>query len=226
MAAMTQTSPQPSRESDRIETELRQMILSMELAPGLSVSEAWLQKKFGWGRTPMREAFQRLAEQSLLQITPRHGVVIAGLNIFAFTELMDAMSMVIGPSAALACRRISDQELLDLEENVRQAGLADEKRDFTAVSSLDYQFHRILADCTGNRYLSRYLDHLHTIAIRFNFTAWKRDGSAKISLSEHCRIIESLRKRDPMQAKGVMLEHIENARQRILGNIVSFETDS
>ncbi len=223
---MTQTPPQPIRESDRIETELRQMILSMELAPGLSVSEAWLQKKYGWGRTPMREAFQRLAEQSLLEITPRHGVIIAGMNIFAFTELMDAMIMVIGPSAALACRRISDQELLRLEENISQAQQAEEKGDFFHVASLDFQFHKTLSACTGNRYLSRYLDHLHTIATRFNFAAWKRDSSAKLSLSEHCRIIECLSTRDPIQSRTVMLEHIENARQRILGTIVSFETNS
>mgnify|MGYP001430094782 CR=1 FL=1 len=58
------------RESDRVESELRRLILTLELEPGAALSEADLMKRYGWGRTPLREAIQRLTEQSLLQHTP------------------------------------------------------------------------------------------------------------------------------------------------------------
>src|SRR5512136_1654286 len=102
------------RESDRVEKELRQLILTLQIEPGLSISEATLMKRYGWGRTPLREAFQRLAEQSLLQIIPRHGVVVTALSVFDFVEMMDAMGMVIGPAAALACKRLTGEELSQL----------------------------------------------------------------------------------------------------------------
>ncbi|MRR29339.1 GntR family transcriptional regulator, partial [bacterium] len=73
---MTNSNPKTPRESDRIEDELRRLILTLELEPGLAISEASLMKQYTWGRTPLREAFQRLAEQSLLQIIPHHGVVV------------------------------------------------------------------------------------------------------------------------------------------------------
>ncbi len=218
---MMASNQSPTRESDRIEAELRQLILTLELEPGLAISEASLMKGYGWGRTPLREAIQRLAEQSLLQIVPRQGVVVTALSVFDFAEMMDAMSMVIGPAAALACERLTDGELDQLDKVVNTSESAADNGDFIKVSHLDFEFHRILAEATGNRHLSRYLLHLHQMATRFNFAAWKRDRNAVPSIDEHQQIVEIMRKRDVEGAKSAMRAHIENARQRIVGTIAA-----
>lgn len=207
-----------SRESDRIENELRRLILTLELEPGQVVSEAALMKRYDWGRTPLREAFQRLAEQSLVQIIPRQGVIITPLSVFDFTAMMDAMAMVIGPAAALACQRLEKVELERLELIVAQSETAAAERDFVTLAEQDYEFHRTLADATGNRYLRDYLLRLHQCATRFNFAAWQRDTDATPSMQEHLQIIAALRARDPIRARRVMLEHIQNARSRVLGS--------
>jgi DNA-binding GntR family transcriptional regulator len=204
------------RASDQVESELRRLILTLELEPGLALSESSLMKRFGWGRTPLREAFQRLAEQSLLQMIPQHGAVITPLAVFDFIEMMDAMNMVIGSAASLACRRLSEEQFARLDEIVQQAEAAAAKNDFANLAELDYDFHRILAEATGNRYLSQYLLHLHQVATRFNYAAWLRDGGVGESIGEHRRIVDIFRQRDPAQSKAVMLEHIEGARQRVL----------
>ena len=218
--AISSNAP-PIRESDRIETELRQLILTLELEPGLAVSEASLMKEYGWGRTPLREAVQRLAEQSLLQIVPRQGIVVTALSVFDFAEMMDAMSMVIGPAAALACRRLTNEEFCYLDEVVEASENAAAAGDFVQVSQLDFEFHRVLANATGNRHLSRYLLHLHLVATRFNFAAWKRDHNASASIDEHRQILEIMRQQDVKGAKSTMRAHIENARMRIVGTIES-----
>lgn len=210
-------APVSTRESDRVESELRRLILTLELEPGSAVSEAALMQRYGWGRTPLREAFQRLAEQSLVQIMPRQGVVITPLSVFDFVEMMDAIAVVIGAAAPLACKRLTESEYTYLEKLVTEGETAENGRDFGKISDLDYEFHRTIAQATGNRYLSRFLLHLHQVATRFNFAAWKRDCSAEQSLGEHRRILETLRQRDPAEAKSVMLAHIEQARQRVLG---------
>ena len=207
-----------SRESDRIENELRQLILTLALEPGQAVSEAALMERYGWGRTPLREAFQRLAEQSLLQILPRQGVIITPLSVFDFVAMMDAMAMVIGPAAALACQRLGGAELEHLEQVVALSETAAEQRDFVTVAEQDYEFHRTLAEATGNRYLRDYLLRLHQCATRFNFAAWQRDAQASPSMEEHHQIIAALRARDPGHARQVMLAHIQNARGRVLGS--------
>lgn len=216
---MAKNNQSPTRESDRIESELRRLILNLELEPGLAVSEASLMKQYGWGRTPLREACQRLAEQALLQMVPRQGVVIMPLNVFDFVEVMDAMSMVIGTAAALACKRLTDEQFEQLDELVEQGESAATLGDHIRVSELDSEFHRVLAEATGNRYLRDYLVHLQRVASRFNIATWKRDQDASPSLEEHHQLMEYLRQRDAAKAKAAMLEHIENARQRVMGSV-------
>jgi GntR family transcriptional regulator, rspAB operon transcriptional repressor len=209
------------RESDRVEVELREKILTLEIEPGLAISEASLIKRYHWGRTPLREAFQRLAEQSLLQIIPHHGVVITPLSVFEFVEVMEAMSMVIVPAASLACKYLTDEELIQLQRSITQSELAAPLSDFITIAAQDYEFHRILAVATGNRYLCRHLLHLHQVATRFNLASWKRDANAEFSLKEHYKILESMQMRDEEQVRRVMLEHIENARKRVMGTFQS-----
>jgi len=209
------------RESDRVEVELREKILTLEIEPGLALSEASLIKRYHWGRTPLREAFQRLAEQSLLQIIPRHGVVITPLSVFEFIEVMEAMSMVIGPAASLACKHLTDEELIQLQRSITQSELATPSLDFITIAAQDYEFHRILAVATGNRYLCRHLLHIHQVATRFNLASWKRDANAEFSVKEHYKILESMQLRDEEQVRRVMLEHIENARNRVMGTFQS-----
>jgi DNA-binding GntR family transcriptional regulator len=212
---------QSIRESDRVEAELRQLILTLELAPGLAISEATLIKEYGWGRTPLREAIQRLAEQSLPQIIPHQGVVVTALSVFDFAEMMDAMGMVIAPASALACKRLTEADLEQLDEVVIASENAAAQGNFVQIAQLDYEFHRILAEATGNRHLSRYLLHLHQVATRFNFAAWKRDRNAAPSIAEHRQILEIMRQRDIEGAKAVMRTHIENARQRVVGTMTT-----
>lgn len=207
----------PTRESDRVEKELRQLILTLQIEPGLAISEASLIKRYGWGRTPLREAFQRLAEQSLLQVIPRHGVVITPLSVFEFVEVMDAMVMVIGPAASLACKHLSEDERHQLDQTIEHSQIAASNGDFVAIAMQDYEFHRLLAVATRNRYLCRHLLHLHQVATRFNLASWKRDLNADFSLSEHSRILSALHQHDEDGARINMLDHIENARLRVMG---------
>ena len=83
----------------------------------------------------------------MLQIVPRQGVVVTALSIFDFAEMMDAMSMVIGPAAALACQRLTEDELAQLDEVVSASETAAQDGDFVRVSQLDFKFHRILSRC-------------------------------------------------------------------------------
>lgn len=211
--------PPKARASDQVEAELRRLILTLELEPGLAISEAALMKRYGWGRTPLREAFQRLSEQGLLQTVPQLGAVVTALNLFDFVEVMDAMSLVIGPAAALACKRLTDNELNQLDELIAQADVVAKNGDFERLTELDYEFHSVLAQATGNRYLSDYLRRLHQIARRFNFAAWKRERNATPSLDEHRQLAAIFRGREITAAKTAMLQHIESARQRVIGTI-------
>src|SRR3954466_8258236 len=61
--------------------QLEQMIATLELAPGALISEAELCARLGIGRTPIREAMQRLAREQLLQILPRRGCIVSACRL-------------------------------------------------------------------------------------------------------------------------------------------------
>ncbi len=63
--------------TERAYRELEEQIVTLRLAPGAVVTEASLALRLGIGRTPIREALQRLARERLVVILPRRGVVIA-----------------------------------------------------------------------------------------------------------------------------------------------------
>ena len=135
------------------------MILTLELEPGAHTSEAQLCELLDCGRTPLREALQRLTEQSLVKHTPGRGYSIAPLDVFDFVDAMDAMSLMAGITASLAVERLSDQDLSDLEEVLFRAEKLATEADFTSVSQYDMEFHVRIVNAVGNRQLVRFLTH-------------------------------------------------------------------
>jgi DNA-binding GntR family transcriptional regulator len=67
--------------SEQARARLEEMIVSLELAPGSIWSEAELSAKLGIGRTPVREALQRLEGDHLVRILRRHGAQITEINV-------------------------------------------------------------------------------------------------------------------------------------------------
>lgn len=203
------------RESDRVESELRKKIITMELSPGAMVSEAYLTQLLNCGRTPLREAIQRLSQEYLLKSVPRRGVAIAGLSVVDLVDLIEALVLVEGFSARLAAERISDTELATLEQLVVKAEEASREGNISTVAELDYEFHYVIAQATGNRYLADTIDRLHRLVTRFGYIAWRRERNATASLAEHHHILAAFKNRDPDDAERQTREHTLRAKERI-----------
>ncbi|MDY7078508.1 MAG: GntR family transcriptional regulator [Chloroflexota bacterium] len=208
----------PGRESDRVEEELRRMIITLELRPGAMVSEAYLTKLLNCGRTPLREALQRLAQEYLIESVPRHGISIAGLGLVDFVDLIEAIVLVEGFSARIAAGRITDEELAKMEEIITRAEEASEKEKFSTVAELDYEFHCVAGQATGNRYLADTIARLHRLATRFGYIAWRHKGSSEMSLMEHRQILAAFKSRNPDEAERQTREHTLRAKERIVAS--------
>jgi DNA-binding GntR family transcriptional regulator len=203
------------RASDRIEQELRRMIVSLELAPGAEVSEPFLIERLRCGRTPLREALQRLAQDHLVVSVPRRGISIAELSIAEFREVEEVRLYVEGLSARLAAERITDEVLAKIEAIIEKAEVASDAGDFMAVSEYDFEFHHLIALATGNRYLADAIAKWSRLGRRFGYLAWKHEGSARESLHEHRLVLAALRQHDPADAQSEMREHSARARDRM-----------
>src|SRR5579863_8467024 len=97
--------------STRTYSTLKQDIITCELKPGASVSEAELCRRYNVGRTPVREACRRLHEEALIQIIPFRGYFIAPVTIEEYRSLHEAQFVIEPACAALAAERATAAEI-------------------------------------------------------------------------------------------------------------------
>ena len=79
-ASAIEFTPAPSL-TDRAYAALEEMIVTLQLAPGTAISESDLSGHLGIGRTPIREALQRLAREKLVSIFPRRGIFVSPIDV-------------------------------------------------------------------------------------------------------------------------------------------------
>ena len=96
--------------TDRAYADLEEMIVTLQLAPGSAVSELELASYLGIGRTPIREALQRLARERLVTIVPRRGIFVSEINVTSQLRLLEVRRELERLIARSAARRATDVE--------------------------------------------------------------------------------------------------------------------
>ena len=96
--------------TDRAYSDLEALIVTLKLAPGSAVSESALSERLGIGRTPIREALQRLARERLVTILPRRGIIVSEINIKSQLRLLEVRREVERLVARSAARRATAEE--------------------------------------------------------------------------------------------------------------------
>ena len=102
---------------------LERDIVTLRLAPGQLLTEAFLIDRFGMGRTPVREAVQRLAWEGLMEIRPRAGVAVAALDPSDFAKVLEArrgVELVLAKSAARYASSADDEAFRFLTDEAFQ----------------------------------------------------------------------------------------------------------
>src|SRR5688572_33075735 len=145
----TNSSPSSRNESnaetltDRAYTGIEELIVTLQLAPGSTVSEAMLSERLGIGRTPIREALQRLARERLVQILPRRGVIVSDINVKAQLRLLEVRREVERLVARSAARRASPEERAPVAGLAKAFERAARTSDEVTVLRLDRAFNEL-----------------------------------------------------------------------------------
>ena len=170
---------------------LEHMIVTLELAPSSFVTEGALIEKLDLGRTPVREAIQRLAWEGLLDVRPRAGIAIAPLHPGDWLRVLDArrgVEVVLARSAA----RFVTREAADL---FHKAALAMQKAvisgNVLAFIQADKALDEALAMAADNRFAARLAAPLQTHSRRFWFR-YKADTGLAESAEHHVALIRSI----------------------------------
>lgn len=203
--------------SDLAYDRIAKMIVNLELAPGSPINDDELGQLLGVGRTPVREALQRLVADRLVVIMPRRGTVVADLHLDDLRQFYEVRLVLESLSAELAARRATDEQIADLERLVAQSDAAIAAGDFLRMTEVDHELHLSIAKIANNSYLEDQIRrlHLHSFRVlRYSHTVMGPKDSAMPG--EWRAVVQAIRERNQEQAAKAMRQHVTQARSEAL----------
>jgi DNA-binding GntR family transcriptional regulator len=200
--------------ADRAYYAIREWIVTLDLAPGSVVNERELMGRLGLGRTPVREALRDLAREQLVDVFPRRGMFVSGVDVGDIAGLSEVRLVLETEAARLAAERRNETDLEEtaalLDELARLSGAHGERR----LIDLDERIHRHVARCAHNPFLEATLEQYYVLALRIWFLALERVALGA-AIGEHHAILDAIRDGDADRAADVMQAHVVSFERAI-----------
>jgi len=205
--------------SDQAYYRIRELIVSLELPPGSLISERELMERLGLGRTPVREALRTLTRERLVEVYPRRGMFVSGVDVRDLAGLSEVRAALESHAARLAAGRATEADRAEIEvllEELERAGGEDGEQ---TLIDLDQRIHRHVYRCAHNPFLEATLNEYYVLTLRIWFLALERVVRLEDAVGEHRELLEAIRDGDPERAEQAMRRHVtgfELAVRRVL----------
>ncbi len=215
-AAKTQSLPNSKQGllSETAYQSIKYKIISLEMPPGSVVDESSLRTELGLGRTPIREALQRLAMEKLVTIVPRRGTFVTQIGLTDLQRLSEARFLLETQAARLACQRGTAAHWQQMEDILDQLDI-DAGTDNEAMIAADEACHHIMYEAADNEFLQDTLVSLYALSLRLWYYAISQMDDMREAVLEHRRILDALRGGNEEQAAHLIAEHIQTFHSEI-----------
>lgn len=194
---------------------IKRLIITTALRPGEILSEPALSTELDIGRTPIRQAIDRLLNDGLVEVMPRKGTIVKPVSLDEILNIIDARIVNETFCVRVAAERASPDVPVQLRANLAAMREAAGARDIEAIAGLDQQFHALIAGATRNPVMSDLLRNLHERSARMWFISLSTNEQHLRICDEHAAIVDAIARQDPGQAENAMRAHIESFRANI-----------
>lgn len=204
---------------DVVFNTLRQAILKGELEPGERLMEIQLAERLGVSRTPIREAIRKLELEGLVLMIPRKGAEVANISETSLREVLEVRRSLEELAIELACQRISEESIRELEQAEASFAEAIRKGDAMTIAESDEHYHDVIYQATENSRLVQILNNLREQMYRYRLEYIKDADKRQILIVEHEHILRALKSHNIAEAKSAVREHIDNQQLTVSKNI-------
>jgi DNA-binding GntR family transcriptional regulator len=195
--------------SARVYAALRERIISLELAPGRSVSEKEIAEQMRISRTPIREAFIRLSEEGLLDVYPQYGTFIAPIRIPAVIHAAFVRDSLECSIIRVLAHKRRTAYLQGLHDRIHRQWNAVRAADDVRFFAEDERMHQSFAEEAGHEPVWRVIDTAKVHVDRVRRLKLPEDLRMRGLVEEHERIAEALRCQDADAAAEAMHDHLD-----------------
>ncbi len=193
--------------SEQAYSQLRDMIVRLDFAPGDVLREDALQERLGLGRTPIREALQRLAREHFITVIPRRGMFVSGIDVSELSMLFETRTVLEPYAARLAAARGTDDHWVRMADALGGVSDAAGNEDLMTIDRLG---HEIMWEAAGNRFLVDTLDMLYAQSDRLWHLYLADVADMSHAVEEHGEIMDALRSGDGERAGELTEDHIRS----------------
>ena len=205
--------------TDRAYRELEEMIVTLQLVPGTVLSEQALSLRLKIGRTPIREALQRLARDGLVMIMPRRGIMVSEINLRLQLRLLEVRRVLERLMASLAAERATTDERREFSEIAEAMRAAADTADDIAFMRLDQRFNILIATASRNEFARRSMGLMNALSRRFWYQHYQEVADLPLAAKLHSAVADAVAKKKPKVAATAsdrLIDYIENFARKTL----------
>ncbi|RUM02177.1 GntR family transcriptional regulator [Rhizobium chutanense] len=182
---------------------LEHLIVTLALKPGALVTEKQLIDMAGHGRTPVREAIQKLAWQGLILVKPRVGLQVAEIAAEDHRNVMQVRRELEPIAAGLAAEHASDEQRVRLIDCARLMGDCAVTGDLAGFFAADKAFDEILEDACPNGFIMAALGPVQTHSRRLWYSTASPERMDR-AIALHVAVIHAIHQGRPDEARAAM----------------------
>ncbi len=188
---------------------IKRNIINLNMAPGTRVSEQEISDLLNVSRTPVREAFIKLAKEGLLYALPQRGTYISYIDLGMVED-----ARFIRESLEKSILKIATEkfpvELLDvLQDNINTQKKFVEKREFFAFLEMDEEFHKTIFEGCNKERTWTFIQQINAEHKRVRMLTFIADINWKDVINQHIQILESIRNHDEEMGQKIISNHIQ-----------------
>jgi DNA-binding GntR family transcriptional regulator len=188
---------------------LMNAISEHRLKPGTKLAEDRLAAIFSVSRTTVRAVLQQLSHELVVTMVPNRGAFVASPTVEEARELFEARRQIELPIIEKVCRCATKKDLARLRAHVAQEQDARKRDDRRATVRLSGEFHVMLAQVSGNRFIERTMRSLQVLTC-LTILLYNAPTAQTCPHDEHARLIDALEAGNTELAQELMVEHLRH----------------
>lgn len=188
---------------------LRENILNLTLLPGTAISEQEISDTLAISRTPVREAFIRLAQESLLEIRPQRGSYVSKIDTGQIAEFRFLRVTMEQAVVRLACRHFPDEFKEKLSDCLEKQCFCVKRRDYEQFFKLDNMMHDIIFTGCEKPHIWKIIQeaNLNYIRARVIDLSFKQD-EIEVLFNQHSDIVKAIMESDEKLGYATITKHV------------------
>jgi DNA-binding GntR family transcriptional regulator len=212
--ALVESDGSARSQSEEAYLRIRERIVSLDMPPGSVVNEGRLREELKIGRTPIREALQRLARENLVRSIPHRGTFVTDVNITDLARITEVRVVLEGHAARLAAERLTTADrdsFARLLERLEERPSLDQRQ----LMRLDQEIHREIYRAARNPFLESTLERYFNLSLRLWYLVLDRQVGLREAVEEHVELLRAILAGDGPGADDSMRRHVTGFEREI-----------